>query len=92
MSAGSATLANPTSRDVRATAGAAGSCDLAVTVKDGNGIELGTGDGPVQRHHQPRDDQAVPGTEPSKPMMRTKKKLRAKQLTDEARRARAAET
>lgn len=43
VAAGACTIGNPTSREVRVTAFEAGTCDLSVTVRDRNGVELGSG-------------------------------------------------
>ncbi|MFO1200432.1 MAG: hypothetical protein U1E86_26045 [Burkholderiaceae bacterium] len=43
VTAGSCTVSNPTSREARASASAAGGCELAVVVRDRNGVTLGDG-------------------------------------------------
>ncbi|HET6490517.1 MAG TPA: hypothetical protein VFG28_12240, partial [Syntrophales bacterium] len=42
---GSCTVSNPASREARATASAAGTCDLVVAIKDKNDVQLGEGKG-----------------------------------------------
>lgn len=43
VASGPCSIGNPSSREVRATASEAGTCDLSVTVRDRNGVELGSG-------------------------------------------------
>ncbi len=45
VTSGSCTVSNPTSREARATASAAGGCELTVTIKDKNDVQLGEGKG-----------------------------------------------
>jgi tetratricopeptide (TPR) repeat protein len=45
VSSGSCTVSNPTSREARATASAAGGCELSVVIKDKNDVPLGEGKG-----------------------------------------------
>jgi tetratricopeptide (TPR) repeat protein len=45
VTSGSCTVSNPTSREARATASAAGGCELSVVIKDKNDVLLGDGKG-----------------------------------------------
>jgi len=45
VTGGSCTVSNPTSREARATASAAGSCELSVVIRDKNDNQLGDGKG-----------------------------------------------
>lgn len=45
VASGPCRVSNPTSREARVTAGEAGTCELSVSVRDRNGVELGTGAG-----------------------------------------------